>query len=553
MTPAADLRCATYARYSTDKQSPLSISDQVRKCREFAEKQIWRFLDDHIYSDEAISGATDSRSGLARLIDAATAKPRVFDVILIDDSSRLSRNLVDSLRIFEQLRFAHVRMIFVSQGIDSDSEQARVLFGIHGIVDSLYIDELAKKVFRGMEGRAIGKYHTGGRCFGYKSVPIEDSTRTDNYGRPIILGSHLAVDEVQAQIVRRIFELYANGISLKGIAKLLNSEGVTSPQPQAGRISRSWCPSSIRVILRNQRYRGQVIWGMKRKVRSPKTGKKIAELRSESEWTVNKIPEQRIVSEELWAAVRERMAVVQRVFGLGAERVGLMRAQAASSPYIFSGLMRCSVCGANITVVSGRWRKRQDVVYGCPMNANRGRTVCSNNLRIRRNVLETQMLAGLQEKVLDPEVIEYTLQRFEDALTKQMVGIDDDLGQMRRRKASLEREIRNLTDRIAVGDPSASIMSAIVDRERELSRIADRLLDCRPDLLKVRLRDIRRFVETRMRDLRCLLNFDPVTVRAEIAKHVHKIVLTPSGRTYSATGTWELLGCGSMDGAGGQS
>jgi site-specific DNA recombinase len=346
MTPSAELRCATYARYSTDKQNPLSISDQVRKCREFSGRQGWRFLDAHVYSDEAVSGATDSRSGLARLIGAATSKPRPFDVILIDDSSRLSRNLADSLRIFEQLRFAHVRMIFVSQGIDSDSEQARVLFGIHGIVDSLYIDELAKKVFRGMEGRAISKLHTGGRCFGYKNVPIEDSMRKDSYGRPLILGVRLAVDESQAEIVRRIFALYANGLSLKGIAKRLNSEGVTSPQPQAGRISRSWCPSSIRVILRNQRYRGRVIWGMKRKLRSPKTGKKITELRAESEWTVSEIPEQRIVSEELWAAVRERMAVVQRIFGLGAERVGLMRAQAASSPYIFSGLMKCSVCGA---------------------------------------------------------------------------------------------------------------------------------------------------------------------------------------------------------------
>lgn len=546
-------RCATYARYSTDKQNPLSIADQVRKCQQFAEKQAWRFLNEHVYSDEAVSGATDSRSGLSRLIDAATSTPRPFDVILIDDSSRLSRNLVDSLRIFEQLRFAHMRMIFVSQGIDSDSEQARVLFGIHGIVDGLYIDELAKKVFRGMEGRAIAKLHTGGRCFGYKNVPIEDSTRTDNYGRPIILGVRLAVDESQADIVRRIFALYANGLSLKGTAKLLNLEGVPSPQPQAGRISRSWCPSSIRVILRNQRYRGRVAWGMKRKVRSPKTGKKITEWRPENEWTVTEIPEQRIVSEELWTAVRERMALVQRVFGRGAERTGLMRARAATSPYIFSGLMKCSVCGANITVVSGRWRKRKDVVYGCPLNANRGYTVCSNNVRIRRNVLETQMLVGLQEKVLHPEVIEYTLRRFEEALTEQMVGLDGELEQMRRRKASLEKEIRNLTDRIATGDPSASIMAAIVERERELTHIADRLLECRPDSLRMRLRDIRKFVETRMKDLRCLLNFDPATIRSEIAKHVRHIVLTPGGKTYRATGTWDLLGCGSMDGAGGQS
>lgn len=550
-TPVPQPRCAAYARYSTDKQNPVSIADQVRKCRGFAEKQSWPFLNEHIYSDEAVSGATDSRSGLARLIAAATSTPRPFDVILIDDSSRLSRNLADSLRIFEQLRFAHVRVISVSQGIDTESPQARLLFGIHGLIDGMYIDELGAKVLRGMEGRALAKLHTGGRCFGYKNVPIEDLTRTDNYGRPLILGVNLVVNEVEAATVRRIFEKYAAGHSLKRIAKDFNEEGVLSPRPQTGRISRSWCPSSIRVILRNQRYRGRVVWGMKRKVRSPKTGKKINEMRAANEWTVVDIPEQRIISEELWAAVSERIALMQRLCGTGT--AGLLRGRAASSPYIFSGLMQCSVCAANITIVSGRWRKRQDVVYGCPMNANRGHRVCSNRVRIRRSVLEAQMLAGLQERVLRPEVIEYSLQRFEEALTNKMAGVDHELDQMHRRKVALESEIRNLTDRVAGGDPSPSIMAAIVDRERELSHIADRLLESSPSSLRARLKDIRKFVETRMRDLRGLLNFDPLTIRAEISKHVRSIVLTPEGKAYRATGTWDLLGCGSMGGAGGQS
>jgi site-specific DNA recombinase len=57
------LRCAVYARFSSEKQSPLSIEDQVRKCREYAEQHGWFVLDSHIYSDEAISGATDDRFG----------------------------------------------------------------------------------------------------------------------------------------------------------------------------------------------------------------------------------------------------------------------------------------------------------------------------------------------------------------------------------------------------------------------------------------------------------------------------------------------------------
>jgi len=63
-------------------------------------------LDEHIYADQAISGATDERAGLKKLLAAAREKPRPFDIVLTDDTSRISRKLSDSLRIIEQLHFA---------------------------------------------------------------------------------------------------------------------------------------------------------------------------------------------------------------------------------------------------------------------------------------------------------------------------------------------------------------------------------------------------------------------------------------------------------------
>ena len=209
------LRCAVYARFSSEKQSPLSIDDQVRKCREYAAPRGWSVLDSHIYSDEAISGATDDRVGLRRLLAAATSRDKSFEVVLVDDTSRISRTLKDSFTIHDELRFAGVRLIFVSQGIDTDSEQAEVLLATHGIVDSLYLKELGKKVHRGVEGKALKGLHTGGRCFGYRNVPIEDSTRADQHGRPLITGVRLEVREDQAAIVRRIFEMYAGGNCLQ--------------------------------------------------------------------------------------------------------------------------------------------------------------------------------------------------------------------------------------------------------------------------------------------------------------------------------------------------
>ena len=156
------LRCAAYARYSTDKQSPLSIEDQVRRCRDFAQRQDWQFLEKHTYADEALSGTSDDRTGLRCLLKAATSLPLPFDVILIDDTSRLSRDLGDSLHITKRWKFDGLRVVFVSQGIDSASEQFEVLLATHGIADSLYVKELAKKTHRGLEGRAAAK-EGGGR------------------------------------------------------------------------------------------------------------------------------------------------------------------------------------------------------------------------------------------------------------------------------------------------------------------------------------------------------------------------------------------------------
>ena len=543
-------RCAVYARFSSEKQSPLSIDDQVRKCRQYADQHGWAVLDRHIYSDEGISGATDDRAGLHRLLAAAATSEKPFDVVLVDDTSRISRTLKDSFAIHDEFHFAGVRLIFVSQGIDTDSEQAEVLLATHGIVDSLYLKELGKKVHRGVEGKALTGFHTGGRCFGYRNVPVEDATRVDQHGRPLILGVRLKVREDQAAIVRRIFEMYAGGNSLQKIAKELNAERVISPQPQKGRISRSWCPSSIRTILRNERFHGLVVWGKTVKIRS-KSGKRIYKRTTADKWVVREIPEQRIVSEELWASVQARIETVKQVYGeIG--RKGGMRGRSVSSRYLFSGLLKCSECGANISIVSGRWRGRSDVVYGCPQNAFRGASVCTNSVRVFRRALEHRLLHGLQEQVMQPEAVEYVLDNFEAQLLKALDGLGGDVDRMHHRKQVLEREVSNLAQVVAQGDFSPALRAALVDREREIGEITAKLLEARPDSVRVKLSNIPSFVVHHMRDIRAIVDSDAAQTRAIFARHIEKITLTPTGEHYVASGTWDFVGRGSIGGAGGQ-
>jgi hypothetical protein len=110
--------------------------------------------------------------------------------------------------------------VAVSQGIDTENEQAEVLVTVHELVDSLYIKELAKKTHRGLEGRALQGFHTGGRCYGYENIAEPEGVR-------------LRINAQEARIVQRIFEMAADGCSLKTIARTLNRDGVLPPRPRA--------------------------------------------------------------------------------------------------------------------------------------------------------------------------------------------------------------------------------------------------------------------------------------------------------------------------------
>jgi site-specific DNA recombinase len=394
------------------------------------------------------------------------------------------------------------------------------------------------------------KLHTGGRCFGYKNVPIEHESERDSHSRPVICGVRLEVEPEQAKVVGRIFSMCAEGRSLKTITKLLNAEGVQSPQPSKGRILRSWCPSSVRTILHNPRYRGLVVWGKTKKVRSPKSGKRVYRPRPESEWVRSEIPEQRIISEELWNMVEARRESVKRLYGDANRHNGLMHTRRMNSAYLFSGMLKCADCGANLTILWGKGRNKSTQVYGCPSNWNRG--VCNNTARIRRDDLESAMLSQLQEKILRPEVVDYVLAEYESALFKELGNMASEMGRMQSRKRELEGELANLTRALASGQLSPTIMAAIADREREVSEITERVVSSSEDSIKTRIAAMRTTAKSKLKDLRSLLGGDVTVARTALLNHVDRIQMRADGKVYVAKGNWNFFGQLPRDGAGGQ-
>ena len=130
------------------------------------------------------------------------AQAHAFDVLLIDDFSRLSRDQVGTEQARRRLIHWGVRVIGVSDGIDTANKSHKMLSGFRGIMNEFYLDDLRDKTYRGMVGQALKGYHCGGRAYGYKLAPDYDATKTDPYGRPAIIGTRLEIYPEQAQWVR---------------------------------------------------------------------------------------------------------------------------------------------------------------------------------------------------------------------------------------------------------------------------------------------------------------------------------------------------------------
>jgi site-specific DNA recombinase len=546
----ATVRCAIYARYSSDLQRLTSIEDQLRRCREYAAQQGWTVVEEFVRCDEARSAATlAGREALQSLLAASKSSPPPFDCLMVDDTSRLARYLPDVLKMNDSLQYIGVFIYAVAQRLDCREKTSRPLLTLHGMMDEQFLVSLGEKVHRGQEGRALNGFQPGGKCYGYRNVPIEDPTRSGKYGRFAISGVKLEIDEAEAAVIRRIFEMYAGGSSQAAIAKTLNAEGVLAPNPPRTRQVRAWCVSSIFEMLRNERYRGVFVWNRTRKERNPETGRKTSRPRPESDWKRIEIPEWRIVSEELWERVQARKRFAGKRFS--ASQLGGFHSTERSKRYIFSGFLVCGVCGSKMVIASGSG-KRGYVKYGCPSHRYRG--TCSNGLMIRQDRLETQLIAGLKERISKSDLIEYALKQFQEGLQKRLRDIQeqtlkaaDAVTTLQSQRRDLKTRANNLGDAIGQMGHSATLLQQLATVESEIERIDERLAVANQPLdLAFSIETIRDFVADKTLDFKAAFDSEPVKAKEILARHIERLVLTPreaeDGPVYDVSGDIDLFG-----------
>ncbi|MGE0725864.1 MAG: recombinase family protein, partial [Alphaproteobacteria bacterium] len=274
-------RVALYARYSTDLQNDRSIDDQLALCRAYAARHDLAIVAE--FNDRAISGASiQNRPGIKTLMAAAQAGG--FDVVLVEQLDRVSRDQVDLPAVWRDLRHAGVELVAVHGG-----EADVVQIGVRALVGALFLQDLADKVRRGLAGVAREGRSAGGISYGYRQVAG---------GRR----GEREIDPDQAAIVRRIAREYTAGRTPREIAAGLNRDQVPPPR-DGGRWNGSTIygsPKRGTGILHNELYAGRLIWNRLRMVRDPNTGRRISRINPASEHQVVAVPHLAILDDRTW-------------------------------------------------------------------------------------------------------------------------------------------------------------------------------------------------------------------------------------------------------------
>jgi DNA invertase Pin-like site-specific DNA recombinase len=475
------IRTALYARYSTDRQSPSSIEDQLRICHEHAAREGWRVIAS--YMDAAISGSSVTlRPAIQQLLeDARTGK---FDLLLAEALDRISRDQADIATLFKHLQFAGITIVTLAEG-----EISELHVGLKDTMNALFLKDLAKKTHRGLRGRVEKGKSGGGLSYGYDLVRCLDAG-----GEPI--RGDRTINVVEAEVIRRIFRDYANGISPLTIAIRLNAEGIPGPY------GKLWGNTTVRGhikrgtgILNNELYVGRLIWNRQRYLKDPRTGRRVSRINPESEWITTEVPELRILDDDLWQAVKARQTSLRIDYArsMDSADVGEELRMKRRPKSLLSGLLVCGTCNGPVSL------RGQDR-FGCSAHLNR--RSCTNARTVKREALEARVLEGLSHRLMAPEIVAEAIHAYVEETNR--------LNQQQRAAAAADKAelkkvvkaIEHLVNMAADGDGTRGLVDKLLALEAQEDAIRARMSaapyiapDIHPNIAKFYRKKVERLSE----------------------------------------------------------
>jgi len=410
-------RVGIYARLSNETSGEDTLETQVYFLEAFVEGRGDMVLAG-TYTDFGYTGTNYERPGFLRLME--DAKRGKVDCIVVKDLSRLGRNYIETGNLIENVfSFLDIRLVAVTDGFDTGNGDGMgaMVASIKNLVNDVYSRDISRKTIS-----AFRTKQRNGEFIGMVA-PYGYLKSKENKNR-------FVVDGTAAPVVRRIFRLYADGVSIDKIVRILDSDGIDCPRKYRYRIGVTkserykdsrWGRSAVRTILTNRAYIGDMVQGKERQELCNNIPKYHTD---KSEWIVAEDTHEPVVDRELFFRVQGILEERQRE---QAKRREKSRISEHKEENYLKGYMRCGHCGKTFNLSQTMRNGKVTRVYYCRGYQTLRSAVCMNKDRVDKADVERFVLGEIKGCIRQ--------------MLKEGISVD---GDMPAERESLEAEVRKV-------------------------------------------------------------------------------------------------------------
>lgn len=416
------LRVTAYCRVSTGDEEQLNSYESQKKYykEKITSNSNWYFTE--IYADEAISGTLDyKRTDFMRMIQDALDNK--FDMILTKSISRFARNTVDTLKYVRILKERNIAVLFEEENINTLEMSGELLLTILSSVAQQESENVSTHVKLGLKmKKQRGELVGFNNCLGYSYDAKSNK---------------MIINQEEADIVREIFSLYLKGYGSNGIAKKLTELQIKTPKG-----NKKWNENSILRILKNEKYKGDVLQG-KTFTTDPITHKRVINMGEEDQYYITEHHEA-IIDEETFNKV-QRIIKERR----GARATGRILGNVGRK-FTFSSRLRCGFCGKTLGRRSLYVNKKQTKpAWLCITSFKSGKQYCPDSKVIREEIIENAFIDSYKLLCNNKNTINKLLDNIEKASKEN--SFESQIDKLESNKVEIEQKKQKLLDLMIEG------------------------------------------------------------------------------------------------------
>ena len=472
------LRVAAYCRVSTDTdEQATSYEMQISHYEEYIRsKPEWELV--NVYADDGISAtSTKKREEFNRMIE--DCKKGLIDMIITKSISRFARNTVDCLNYVRMLKDMNIPVYFEKESINTMDAKGEVMITIMASLAQQESESLSQNVKLGMQYRF------------QQGIPMINTTCFLGYDKD--KKGNLVINPKEAEIVKRIYREYLNGASCQAISKGLMRDKVKTP-----RGSKRWHDTTIRKILENEKYMGDLL--LQKTYTVDFLNKKRVKNNGDMPQYYVESNHEPIISRETFMLVQEEIA-----------RRGMLRdcqgrRRGYSSKYCMTGITYCANCNELYRRIMWNIHGKKTAVWRCCSRLH-DHTSCSAR-SVHEDKLQKAFVEALNQMIGDSgEYLQMLQDNLEEALTAgksaSIMKIDD-------RLRELQQELTIRTENHKGYDDIADEIFKLKEQREQLMMVETTRSD-----YKERINDLKKFISTSDHSI---TEYDELLARHMLAK-----------------------------------